>query len=66
MTYQIGYRIYDDFPIDSIQKYSDKTLLVEGMFPKTDWLYSYILSLGQAVKIIEPLDLKQELITIIN
>lgn len=50
MTYQIGYRIYDDFPIDSIQKYSDKTLLVEGMFPKTDWLYGYILSLDKQWK----------------
>lgn len=66
VSLQLGYRIYDDFPIDTIQKYSDKTLLVEGMFPKTDWLYSYILSLGQAVKIIEPLDLKQDLITIIK
>lgn len=63
---KLGYRIYDDFPMDTIEKYSDTTLLVEGEFPKTDWLYSYILSLGQAVKIIAPLDLKQELITIIK
>ncbi|GAX47440.1 helix-turn-helix transcriptional regulator [Pseudolactococcus reticulitermitis] len=63
---QLGYRIYDDFPIDAIQKDSDKELLVEGDFPKTDWLYSYILSLGSAVKILAPIDLKQELSTIIK
>ncbi|MFZ2648101.1 MAG: YafY family protein [Lactococcus chungangensis] len=66
VSLQLGYRIYDDFPIDTIQKYSDKTLLIEGMFPKTEWLYSYILSLGQAVKVIEPFALKQELLTMIK
>ncbi|GAB2023846.1 YafY family protein [Pseudolactococcus yaeyamensis] len=66
VSQELGYQIYDDFPIDAIQNHSDKDLLVEDDFPKTDWLYRYILSLGPSAKIIEPLDLKQELITIIK
>lgn len=66
MSSELGYRIFDDFPIEAIQRGSSKALLVEGDFPKTDWLYSYILSLGQAVKILEPLDFKHELITLIK
>lgn len=62
----LGYRIYDDFPIDAIQKYSDKDLMIAGEFPKADWLYSYILSLGKDAKILAPQDFKNEIITLIK
>jgi predicted DNA-binding transcriptional regulator YafY len=63
---EVGYRIYDDFPIGTIQKYSEKDWLIVGDFPKTDWLYSYILSLGKAAKILSPPTLKQDMINLIK
>ncbi len=58
----VGYRVYDDFPVDSISKLASGHLLVDGEFPKGKWLISYILSLGEAAKVISPTSLKKELV----
>ncbi|HCN73923.1 helix-turn-helix transcriptional regulator [Pseudolactococcus plantarum] len=54
----LGYRIYDDFPISIIHQLPNGDLLVDGLVPKEDWLYSYILSLGENAIVIAPKSLK--------
>lgn len=58
----VGYRVYDDFPVESIRKLASGHLLVDGEFPKGKWLTSYILSLGDAVKVISPKSLQDDLL----
>lgn len=58
----VGYRVYDDFPLDSISKLASGRLLVDGEFPRGKWLISYILSLGDAAKVLSPASLKKDLL----
>lgn len=58
----LAYRIYDDFPLDTISRLTNGDFLIDGMFPKEAWLYSYILSLGEHAKVMAPDLLKLDLI----
>ncbi len=48
------YRIYDEFDDEYIHKNDDGTYDVVVEFPEGEWVYSYILSFGGDVKVIEP------------
>lgn len=59
----LGYRIYDDFPVSIISQLPNGDLLIDGLVPNEDWLFSYILSLGDNAKVIAPESLKTDLLT---
>jgi predicted DNA-binding transcriptional regulator YafY len=51
---EVLYRVYDDFNQESIAKNSDGVSTVTLLFPEDDWVYSYILSFGCCVEVLEP------------
>lgn len=53
------YRLYDDYDDDRIQRNGDGTYTLQTDFPEDDWLYGYILSFGDSVKVIKPVHLRQ-------
>ena len=55
-------RLYDDFDDACIVKKEDGTLEVEIAFPENEWLYSYLLSYGRFVEVLEPPHIRNILI----
>jgi len=56
----VAYRLYDAFEDDVMERVDD-TIQVEMKLPESDWLYSFLMSFGGHVKILEPVSLKENL-----
>lgn len=55
---EILYRVYDDFNYESIKHNEDGTVEAIISFPEGEWVYGYILSFGDYVKVLEPEEVK--------
>lgn len=49
-----GYRIFDEFSDESIERLQDGNFLAILNVPENDWVYSYVLSYGPMAKVLEP------------
>ena len=58
----ISFRIYDEYPHHCIREEEDGSLLVETSIPKGEWLNSYFLAYGENVEVLEPPELRDNLI----
>lgn len=58
---ELSYRIFDEFKPEQIQKKKDGNFWVEVEYPENDWLYGYLLSFGDKIKIIEPEEIKEKI-----
>jgi len=58
----MAYRAYDEFDEDSIARNDDGTLTITANLPQDEWLYNFILSFGTAMRIIEPRQMRDELL----
>jgi predicted DNA-binding transcriptional regulator YafY len=56
-----AYRAYDTFAKSAISD-CDEGVCVKVNMPVNDWIYSFLLSLGNEVKVIEPKYIKKELL----
>lgn len=61
----LAYRVYDEFDESEIIN-NDKNFIVKVELPLNDWIYGYILSFGEYIKVIEPSYMKQEIIDKLN
>ena len=50
----MAFRVYDEFYTDQIIKKEDGNFIVKVEFPENEWVYSFILSFGEYVKVISP------------
>ena len=53
---KIAYKVYDEFQEDYIKKLEDGTLEVTFRYQLSDWTFLYLLSFGEYVEIIEPVE----------
>ena len=58
----LSYRVYDEFEQTSITKLENGDFMISLELPLNDWVYGYILSFGEHVKVIEPTYLKDQII----
>lgn len=58
----MAFRVYDEFDRGSITPEPDGSLCVCVEFPIDGWVFGYLLSFGTEVEILEPADLKDELV----
>lgn len=56
----MAYRIYDEFQY--FNKLEDGSFIGEIMYPKGEWVYSYIASFGGACEVLEPIEVREEVI----
>ena len=49
-----AYRVYDEFDSSEISKNEDGNFIIKVEYPENDWVYSFILSFGEYVKILSP------------
>ena len=54
----VAYRLYDAFEDDTMIR-QDDNIIVETQLPDSEWLYSFLLSFGGNVTILEPENLRQ-------
>ena len=53
---KIAYKVYDEFQEEYIKKLEDGTLEVTFRYQLSDWTFLYLLSFGEYVEIIEPVE----------
>ena len=58
-TEQALYRLCDDYDDDQLKDNGDDTYILELDFPEDEWVYGYILSFGNFVKVLEPEHIRQ-------
>ena len=56
----VTYRLYDAFEDDVMKQVGDKIYIAMEL-PESEWLYSFLLSFGERVKVLEPISLKENL-----
>ena len=50
----MSYRVYDEFKMEDIIKNKNGDFIVKVEFPENDWVYGYILSFVENVKVLSP------------
>lgn len=58
---KIAYRIYDEFARESIERMQDGSLLVTTCLTNDDYSLDYLLSFGEHLEVIGPLEFKQKM-----
>lgn len=58
----MAYRVYDEFPIEQITKNPDGSFLIHTQMPAGGWLYGYLMSYEEHMEIIEPKEIRDELV----
>lgn len=51
---EMAYRVYDEFENEEISKKEDGNFIVNVEYPENEWVYGYILSFGEYVKVLSP------------
>lgn len=51
---EMAYRVYDEFENEEIRKKEDGSFIVNVEYPENEWVYSYILSFGEYIKVLLP------------
>lgn len=57
----MAFRAYDEFSFGDIEKQTDGSVIVSTSMPCGDWIYSYLLSFGTGVEIVEPVELREDI-----
>lgn len=56
-----AYRVYDRFVESNIEILEDGNFVVRVAYPLDEWVYGLILSFGASAKVLEPLEIQQEI-----
>lgn len=51
---EMSYRVYDEFDSNEITRKDDGNFIIKVEFPENEWVYSFILSFGEYVKVLSP------------
>lgn len=51
---KMAYRVYDEFEDREINKKEDGSFIINVEYPENEWVYGYILSFGEYVKVLSP------------
>lgn len=51
---EMAFRVYDEFEMNEITKKADGNFIVKVEFPENEWVYSFILSFGEFIKVLSP------------
>lgn len=60
----LGYRVYDEFPIEAITKCSDGSFLIHTFMNKGSWLPGYLMSYEDHIEVLQPKELREKLVEI--
>jgi len=52
------YRVYDEFESKEITKKENGNFIIKVKYPENEWVYGYILSFGEHIKVLSPIKAK--------
>ncbi|MBP7479143.1 MAG: YafY family transcriptional regulator [Spirochaetaceae bacterium] len=55
------FRVLDEFPGDVMEKQKDGSIIVTFRLPDENWIYSYLLSFGEHMEVLEPECVRQKI-----
>ena len=55
---KMAYRVYDEFENSQISKKENGNFIVKVEYPENEWIYGYILSFGEHIKVLSPNSVK--------
>ncbi len=55
---EMAYRVYDEFEDKEITKKENGDFIVKIEYPENEWVYGYILSFGEYMKVVSPIKAK--------
>lgn len=58
----LAYRVYDEFNLSCIREDKEKNLIVEIDLPYDAWIYGYLLTFGEGLRVLEPKCVQDELL----
>ncbi|MCM1513938.1 MAG: YafY family transcriptional regulator [Anaeroplasma bactoclasticum] len=58
----LAYRVYDEFDLSCIREDEEKNLIVEIDLPHDAWIYGYLLTFGEGLRVLEPKCIQDELL----
>lgn len=61
---EMAFRVFDEFPPEAIEKNSDGSFLIHTQFQFGSWLYGYLMSYEDHIEILEPIDIRDHIISI--
>ena len=56
---EMTYRVFDEFDEDMVEKRKDGSYIVSVKWPMDSWLFSFILSFGEYIEVLEPKSLRK-------
>jgi predicted DNA-binding transcriptional regulator YafY len=62
----VAYRVFDEFDEGSIERADNGSLHVFARLPEDNWLYSFLMSFGNDVDILQPKQVKENLKKMLN
>lgn len=51
---EMAYRVYDEFENEEIVQKGDGNFIINVEYPENEWVYGYILSFGEYIKVLAP------------
>lgn len=51
---EMAYRVYDEFESEEISKKENGNFIVKVEYPEGEWIYGFILSFGEHIKVLSP------------
>ena len=62
MKENVAYRIFDEYDTSCFERREDGSFLVTIDFPKSEWIYGYLMSFGDSLRILEPVEIRDEVV----
>ncbi len=63
---ELSYRVYDEFEESAIKKLDNGNFMISVEYPLNDWIYGYILSFKNHIKVLEPQMIRDEIKNILE
>lgn len=58
----MAFRVFDEFPAEAIKRLEDGSFLIHAELQTGSWLNSYLMSYEDHIEVVEPLELREQLI----
>lgn len=61
---KMAFRVFDEFPMEAIQRQEDGNYLIQTNYPDGGWLIGYLMSYEDQIEVIEPMELRNRILDI--
>ncbi len=63
---KMGFRVFDEFDNSLTETDSDGNFIVTMHYPKGEWIFSYLMSFGESLEVLEPPEIREDVKKMLN